>query len=267
MATRADVERLADANRIVRRLALRELRGIWDFADPSDAIAVRALVAEAMPGLVAKYGEIAATVAADFYDEMRLQAGVPGGFTARVATPAVTDEVVRNSRWAIGPVFSEKPDGAAALGRLGQVVDRMAMQQGRDTISQSVKADPSKPRWARVPSGPETCAFCLTMASRGAVYTSSVTASAVGVGPGRGRPRGYIPPGYGSGGGGKRRPLGEAYHAGCDCTATPIFGGQSYPEGYNPDALYEQYAEARLAARSGDLREILSQLRKLQGIH
>jgi len=267
VATRDDVERLAAANRRVRLLALRELRQIWDFADPSDAVAIRALVDEAMPSLVAKYGDVAATVAADFYDEMRLQAGVPGTFTARLSSPAPAEAVVKSSRWAIGPVFSETPDGEKALGRLVQVLDRKALQQGRDTIVASASMDPSRVGWARVPSGAETCAFCLTMASRGAVYTSKVRASVVGPGPGRGRPRGYIPSGYGSGGGGSRRPPGEAYHADCDCTATPIWSGQPYPDGYDPDALYQTYRQARDEAGSGDLREILSKLRETQGIN
>lgn len=37
--------------------------------------------------------------------------------------------------------------------------------------------DPLRPKWARVPSGTETCQFCLMLASRGFAYTSEKSAS------------------------------------------------------------------------------------------
>lgn len=267
MATQSDVEAMARSSRDLRALALRELRQIWDSADASNPVGIRALVEEMMPPLVEKYGEVAATAAADFYDEVRLEAGVRGPFSARLADP-VPDEAVRaSSRWAIDPVFSPTADEQLALGRLAQVLDRMVLQQGQDTIVASVVADPVRVGYARIPQGDDPCAFCLTMASRGAVYLSRSTASVVGEGRGTGGPRGFIPPGFGSRGSRRSRPRGEAYHADCGCVATPIFEGQGYPSGYNPDALYEKYNQARAEARSGDLRDILSEMRSQQGIN
>lgn len=74
-----------------------------------------------------------------------------------------------------------------------------------------IGADPSKPRWARVPVG-QTCEFCVMLASRGFVYLTRETAS-----------------------------LGGGFHNGrCDCNVVPSWG-ERHIAGYDPEALYRQY--------------------------
>jgi hypothetical protein len=46
---------------------------------------------------------------------------------------------------------------------------RHALAGGRDTIDETVKADPKAIGWARVTSG-KACEFCSMLADRGAVY-------------------------------------------------------------------------------------------------
>lgn len=237
MATATDVARLADAHRDVRTLAVADLESLWASLDTSDAMEVREALEDVLPDLTDVYGDMAATVSADFYDDMRDQAEARGSFTAILAGPAAAEAVRANARWAIGPLFSSEPDPDAALGRLAGEVDRMALQPGKQTIGRSVSADPARPRYARVPQGPDPCAFCLTMASRGDAYTSEDAAGGA-----------------------------HFYHADCNCVPTPMWPGQSYPDGYDPDALLEQYSQARDVAGSGDLRSILSAMRQLQGI-
>lgn len=134
-------------------------------------------------------------------------------------------------------------------GRLQQALQRLSMQPARATIEDASDNDTAGARWARVPQGPDTCAFCLVMASRGAVYLTEDSASEV-VGR-RGRTRGS-------------RRLGDDYHDECDCVAMPFWAGDEYPEGYDPDALYDQYAVAR-DALGGDLalRPLLAQMREM----
>lgn len=229
MPSRADVERLASANRNIRVLVLAELERLWAGLDTQNADATRDLLLEAVPLLVAAYGEVAATVAADFYDEMRDVSRVPGRFTAVPVAALNVDDLLGQVRWSVGPLYSGNPDPAAALGRLSQKVDEFTLQPGRDTIARNTHRDPAGPRWARVPVG-KTCAFCLVAASRGATYHSEETAA-------------------------------RKFHGQCDCTATPFWPKDPYPEGYNPDALLQQYQDARDAADSGRLKPILSELR------
>ena len=74
-------------------------------------------------------------------------------------------------------------------------------------------------RYARVPSGRETCAFCFMLASRGFVYWSKADAGA----------KGY------------------EYHTNCDCIIVPGFSEDSgvHPDaqiqGYKPTELYDRY--------------------------
>ena len=75
-------------------------------------------------------------------------------------------------------------------------------------------------RYARVPSGTETCDFCLMLASRGFVYHTEATAK------------------------------GEhGVHAHCRCIVVPGVRGVTRIEGYDPDALYDQW-QAKMEAKS-----------------
>ncbi len=237
MPSRADVERFADANRDIRTLVLAELQRLWRGLDTLDANATRDVLLEAVPLLVAAYGEVAATVAADFYDEVRDAARVAGRFTVSPVAALDVEALVGQIRWSVSPLYSGSPDPGAALGRLEQKVDEFTLQHGRDTIAANVARDPAGPRWARVPVG-KTCAFCTVLASRGASYRSEESAR------------------------GARK-----YHGDCDCTPTPIFPNEALPEGYDPDALFQQYQDARDAAKSGSVKPILSKLREQQGTH
>ena len=64
-------------------------------------------------------------------------------------------------------------------------------------------------RYARVPTGTETCPFCVMLASRGFVYLSERAA--------------------------------RHAHPGCDCRVVPGFAGETEVEGYDLDGLYRQY--------------------------
>jgi hypothetical protein len=235
MPSRAEVEEYAQTNRDIRTVVLADLAAFWATLNTLDAIETRDALLEVVPLLVAQYGETAAAVAADFYERLREQAEVRGRFSAVLADPVDAEELRGQIRWSVGPLFSGNPDPAAALGRLEVKVDEFTLQPGRDTIAASASRDPAKPRWARVPVG-DTCAWCITLASRGAVYRSAESAGE-----------------------------GRKFHGKCDCQATPFFGDQPYPEGYDPDRLFEQYNAARKAAGSGRLELILAELRKETG--
>ena len=71
--------------------------------------------------------------------------------------------------------------------------------------------------FARVPTGAETCTFCLMLASRGAVYHTRKTA-------------------------GEWR----HFHRGCDCKVVPSFEDDPEAElvqGVKPRELYERYKQ------------------------
>src|SRR5699024_8466088 len=65
-------------------------------------------------------------------------------------------------------------DTEQALATLGMVTDELVKQFGRDTVIGS--ADSNNRAYARVPTGSDTCAFCIMLASRGFVYSAAKSA-------------------------------------------------------------------------------------------
>jgi hypothetical protein len=234
VASRADIQAFQKATRDVVTIVRAELTDFWAHVDTSSPEAARRQLDRFVPELVATYGQAAALVAANFYDELRTQARASGTFAATMAEPAPAEQVQGSNRWAVGPLVAG--DAGQALANLLQVGERLVKQPARLTISQNIAADPGRPRWARVPTGTKTCAFCLMLASRGAVYATARSAGQM-----------------------------NRYHGDCDCVPTPMWDGEQFPDGYNPDALYEQYQAARAVA-GGDPKAILAELRQREGI-
>jgi hypothetical protein len=152
-----------------------------------------------------------------------------------MADPAPLEQVQGSNRWAVGPIAAG--DAAQALANVLQAARRMTVQPARLTIAHSAGMDPARPKWARVPSGPSTCAFCTLLASRGFVYHSAASAGQM-----------------------------NHYHADCDCQPVPDWSGDPRLEGYEPAALYAQYSQARSDATSASTKAILTQLRQQEGI-
>lgn len=72
----------------------------------------------------------------------------------------------------------------------------------------------SNVRYARVPSGGETCPFCMMLASRGAVYHTEESAGDAG-----------------------------HYHTHCRCRIVPVWGDSGI-EGYDPEEWYRKWQQA-----------------------
>src|SRR5690242_12439623 len=102
-AHRRDLEELL-------RLALADLGLVW--REVSTADAAREALLDLLPSLAATYGAAAATLGADWYDEMREAAEMPGRFRAIPAEPEI-ERTGALARWGIAPLFSAKPDFSA----------------------------------------------------------------------------------------------------------------------------------------------------------
>jgi len=175
MPSRADVEALQAANRGLTRLAERDLRAFWATLDLTRPERARDLLLQFTPALVEQYGEAAATVAADFYDDLRAAEGVPGRFSARMADPVSAERVQARTRFAAQHLFTESPDQMLAF--LAGAVSKYVLEPGRATIVESTAADPAAAGWHRETRSSETyasgCDFCRRLVSRGAVYKES----------------------------------------------------------------------------------------------
>lgn len=154
--------------------------------------------------LATKYGEGAGTLACEMYDAIaELQgANVPPAAPASTATISETAKAVK---------------GTMKTGNLNIVADatgRLVKMVSADTMQQNALRDGAE--WAWIPSG-DTCAFCLTLASRGWQKASKKA----------------IKNGH-----------AEHIHANCDCTYAVRFSDGLDVEGYRPQQYLDMYEGA-----------------------
>lgn len=172
MPTAADVALIRAANNGLVTLALRDLTAFWGSLNLDRPEAARDALLRFMPELTARYGEAAAVVAADFYDDLRAAEGVRGRYVARMAPTVPTEHVQRRVRFGAQHLFTENP--GQTLTFLTGAATKYVLQPGRDTITTNAAEDPQAAGWHREtrPSRTYTsgCDFCRMLATRGAVY-------------------------------------------------------------------------------------------------
>lgn len=155
--------------------------------------------------------ELSAGIAADFYEKARVyQTG-----EERDADDAATVDIAP-TRYAAASLSREMTGSVEELVRfansLADSVDVAVKRQAGETITTNARRDPKKPRFARVPTGAETCRFCIMLASRGFVYANAATAGEF-----------------------------DHYHPKCDCRIVPGFGDEPKVEGYDVEELFDVY--------------------------
>ncbi len=149
-----------DLNELVR-LAQNDLR--VTFARHDDPEATRDVLLVVMPRLIAVYGAAAATLAADWYDDLRDAEGLRG--PRYIAAPAELPDDGRAetlARWGVGPLFAAIPDKATAYSKTSGGLQRVIADADRTTITQSSTDDPQANGWVRVTSG--GCQWCESIA-------------------------------------------------------------------------------------------------------
>lgn len=179
-------------------LASQQLGGLW--RELVTAAQAREALADVLPGLLATYGAAAATLAADWYDELRAEADMTAQFTAIVAD---LDDLggTTLARWGIEPLYDREPDWRRARTLIDGGVQLRIAKAARQTVMDSTAADPQALGWQRIGNG--DCPFCELLIARGAVYTESTAQFAA--------------------------------HDHCQCEAMPAFGGRPLPvKAYTP---------------------------------
>ncbi|WP_336715346.1 VG15 protein [Arthrobacter sp. USHLN218] len=256
MTTRADVERLRTSTGRIVDLIRADLRRLFASLDLSRPERARDALLEAVPALVREYGDAAAVVAAEWYEEIRA-AQVGGAYAARLAGTIPEAAPISSVRYAAGHLFDRafeavdelgelvtinKPaDPAKALALLSGSLQRHVLYSSRETVARNVRLDPAQPRFARIPTGPTTCAWCEMLASRGFAYFTEASA---GDREGTG--------------------VGDDFHDDCDCQVVAEFDREAHHiAGYDPDAMYDRYGRAREHYLNSDDPDLLAFLDSL----
>lgn len=208
MATAAQLAQFRQRKNSLVELARRDLVDFWSSLNlTGDPARVRDALLDFFPELVAAYGDAAALLGADFYDELRNVPPSAASFRALLAEPPDTAQARASARWGVGALFVDEPDPRQALDKLEGAAQRLVLQAARTTIVRSAGRDPVRRGFARVPAG-ATCAFCTMLASRGFVYATEESAGKY-----------------------------NDWHDKCDCDVVPGAGADDYPEGYDPARL------------------------------
>ena len=152
---------------------LKVLQGIqWT---PENIAECRELVLQALAAVMPTYTDMAAQASADFYDAAReLVVG------EKMGAKAISDYDPRKTEGAVrGFVrFVLRDDVQTFNDQVLQRIDYEMKRSANMSVVENGRRDPKRVRYARVPTGAETCDFCLMLASRGFVYQSESTASA-----------------------------------------------------------------------------------------
>lgn len=187
---------------------LRVLQGInWT---PENVAECRELVLQALAAVMPTYTDMAAQASADFYDAAReLVVG------EKMGAQAISDYDQRKTEGAVRGFVRFVLDGRVETFN-EQVLQRIDYEMKRSanmSVVENGRRDPRHVRYARVPTGAETCDFCLMLASRGFVYQSEGTAGA-----------GHT-------------------HSSCDCRCVPGWDGMEV-EDYDPRSIYDRWQDA-----------------------
>lgn len=166
-----------------------------------------------MEGFVQGYDDVAAEFAAQWYDDLaeRNGARLQQAVTMTTYRPESVDTVARYQAKKL-----VKGGDAAFARACGEYARNDAFRSLNETIISNVGRDKDRGvRFARVPTGFETCTFCIMLASRGAVYHT-------------------------------RKSAGEFrhFHRHCDCKVVPGFEDDpdaELVEGVNPEELRERW--------------------------
>lgn len=200
---------------------LTSLAAKGDYDDPFDVVDD---AIDALDQLFQAVAEKAASASASSYDLIRT-ASVGEALGARPNPD-------RDKAWTRKALYGIAKDHNSNMVAFTKgVLDRLDYEAKRAAGSTQFKngfRDPLHPRFARVPTGPETCPFCTMLASRGFVYWSEETAGKL-----------------------------DHYHPHCDCRIVASFDSfevitgagakrrlsLTTIEGYDPDEYFERYID------------------------
>ena len=180
--------------------------------------------------IVNKYGEASAALSAEMYDTVAVLEGMtlPAAEVAEIATYGDVAKTV------YGTLKASKD---AAF--ISSAVGRWVKMAGADTTLKNALRDNAQFAW--IPSG-DTCAFCLSLASRGWQYASKAA----------------IKNGH-----------AEHIHSNCDCQYTIRFNEKSDVAGYEPEKYYDMYHGAEGQSPKDKInamrREAYAQDKKTEG--
>ena len=211
--SKADLESyrqtLIDLGRQASDYVVGELEGVRDDGRSS----MRNATIKALNESIGLHGDAAQALAGQLFDEVCASEGIN-------ATSALYPDIIDKDlmagkvRWLCRKLV--EGDRAGYVKRVGVLADFYTKRC--NYVAQMRNCYGANMRYARIPTGSETCDWCMMLASRGFVYYTERDAEA-------------------------------ANHQNCDCICIPGRGGDTFNdftqvEGYDPDEYYRMWRES-----------------------
>jgi hypothetical protein len=171
-------------------------------------------------------GRTAAAMSVQAHLAGREAAGLQSRYTPQATGFVPTEQALASLQWAAG-VLGVPGAEATPRSRAEGIVNRYVLQPARETTIVAATEDPVATRLARVPR-PGACAFCLMLATRGAVYHDEQSA-------GRAANTRFVGEGE------------HKFHDHCHCTTRVVWEGEEY----EPPAHVREAEDLYVAVTSG----------------
>lgn len=181
------------------------INGIKDAWSSTEQEALLEQLTQLADDILASYGDAAATVSANLYAEIAEMSGILHG-GVQIADPMAHERIKGRINKLLNQYqMDDYFDYEGFLEALKSLIRSAVRGQAGRTIIEQAERDSGKYeiRYARVPMGNETCAWCIMLASQGYVYKSKESAS-------------YKKNKYGL------RSAAEHFHDNCDCIVVPV---------------------------------------------
>lgn len=216
MASRASVESYRKALDAVAGAALDDLNGFMKKLSGKAPADIRDAMLTYAPSLARKYGSASAELALRWYISLRTEAGVLDRFTPEPSSTIGPEDAmvarVKSSAVHLFPVTGDA-NIDAFTSALVATLEKQVRRPAHETIVDNSARDRRwKPKFALI-AHPGACRYCVGRSGLGAFYKTDSSAKAA-----------------------------VSFHGGtCRCVIAPVKGPETYPKGYNPEALREQY--------------------------
>lgn len=239
MISRSDFLAYCRALRSIEDNAERAVRDTfwgWYNSHPDATVEEMREFAIGLVGDVAgTYSDAGASLAAEWYDVEAMAEHVKLD-TALLSTSVSDGNVERVVHYQAGNLVND--DVGRFVTNLGDYTRDCIRRSANDTIMLNCKRDRRKGvKFARVPSGAETCTWCMMLSGRGFDYSTAESA-------------------------GEQR----HFHRGCDCKIVPGFNDDNPIEGYDPDECKRLASEFKEIDDRDDLTSAEKRMLKLATI-
>lgn len=229
MATAAQAAQFRAANATLVAGLERELENIWRALPLDEPERARNMLLRLLPDLVHTYGDMATTLALEWFEQLRAEAAAAGLFRAvgaaasfrpialDPARAAPAEAIEQQVRFGAQHLFNGTPDQFLAF--LKQDAGKRVVEISGNTVATNASRDRAARGWQRLVR-PGACKFCRMLSSRGGVYT-------------------------------QRTALFNAHNGSCRCVAAPTWDPTAEPV----DVAAQFVASARMSRMSPRERE------------